>query len=83
MRTDLEGRRGLLFVSFDTADEDEEAEDEEQEELGGDVGLHEFDRLLDRGKVREVLSHCSDGIKFKSWLTVPGGFTRDNKTDQP
>ena len=84
MRTDLEGLRGFFFVSFDTANEDEEAEDKEQEEFGGDVGLHDFDCLLDRGKGREELGQglCWYKNQIVACLVV---FTRDRETrgDQP
>jgi len=71
----LERRRGFFFVSFDAADEDEEAKDEEQKEFGGDVGLHDFNCLLNRGKVRKELGQ---GFCVVDQIVVRGFYTEIN-----
>jgi hypothetical protein len=59
--TDLEGFGRFFVFGSDAANEDEEAEDEEDEELGGDVRLHCLDCLIDGGKMCKELSGLAIG----------------------
>lgn len=63
-RTDLEGRGGLFSVVLrsDTADDEEDAKDEEDEELGRDVGLHCFECLVEGRQISDKLSQRSSWV---------------------